>query len=189
VIDTFTFGFLIPTFGAHRGQSLKTALAMPPRRVSQRLHPDEGLLQTFDQNQPSFQQPSTQTLPIIAKAVEPSFDNIPEVQLQQAITSTTSAFPCQSNEGEQHLNTNPLPPPSQVNQSEAEFNQIEVQNRDEAEEEEEVKANESELIRVQQEIERLRQEQETIMRRQEVAQCTEAQRQHINRERARLADL
>jgi hypothetical protein len=168
---------------------LKTALAMPPRRVSQRLHPDEGLLQTFDQNQPSFQQPSTQTLPIIAKAVEPSFDNIPEVQLQQAITSTTSAFPCQSNEGEQHLNTNPLPPPSQVNQSEAEFNQIEVQNRDEAEEEEEVKANESELIRVQQEIERLRQEQETIMRRQEVAQCTEAQRQHINRERARLADL
>jgi hypothetical protein len=55
---------------------------MPPRRVSQRLHPDEGLLQTFDQNQPSFQQPSTQTLPIITKAVEPSFDNIPEVQLQ-----------------------------------------------------------------------------------------------------------
>jgi hypothetical protein len=56
---------------------------MPPRKVSQRLHPDEGLPQTSDQNQPSFQQPSTQILPIITEAAEHlTFNNIPEVQLQ-----------------------------------------------------------------------------------------------------------
>jgi hypothetical protein len=54
---------------------------MPLRRVSQRLHPDEDLLQTFDQNQPPPQQPSTQTLPAITKAAELTFDNILEVQL------------------------------------------------------------------------------------------------------------
>jgi hypothetical protein len=102
--------------------------------------------------------------------------------------STSVAIASQSNEGDQHLNTNPLPPPLQVNQGEAEFNQIEVQDWDEAEEEE-AEADESELIRVQQEIERLRQEQESIMRRQEAAQCTEARRQHINKERVRLAEL
>jgi hypothetical protein len=41
----------------------------------------------------------------------------------------------------------------------------------------------------QQEIERLYQEQESIMRRQGDAQHAEAQRQHINRERTRLAKL
>jgi hypothetical protein len=56
---------------------------MPLRRVSQHLHPDEGLPQTSDQNQLPFQQPSTQTLPTITEAVEhPTFDNILEVQLQ-----------------------------------------------------------------------------------------------------------
>jgi hypothetical protein len=50
-------------------------------------------------------------------------------------------------------------------------------------------AKEEELIRVQQEIERLRQEQESITRRQAAAQCAEARRQHINRERARLVEL
>jgi hypothetical protein len=44
-------------------------------------------------------------------------------------------------------------------------------------------------VRVQQEIERLRQEQESIMRRHAIAQCAEAQRQHMNRKRARLAEL
>jgi hypothetical protein len=76
------FGSLIPIFGVHRVQSSKTTLTMLPRRVSQRLHPDEGLVQTSDQNQPPFQQPSTQTLPTITEAAEPTFDNIPEVQLQ-----------------------------------------------------------------------------------------------------------
>jgi hypothetical protein len=65
--------------------------------------------------------------------------------LQQAIISTIAAITSQSNEGDQYLNTNPLPPPSQVNQGEAEFNQIEVQDWDEVEE---AKADESELIRI-----------------------------------------
>jgi hypothetical protein len=102
--------------------------------------------------------------------------------------SATVVMTSQSNEGDQHLDTNPLPPPSQVNQGETEFNQIEVQDWDEAEEEE-VEADESELIMVQQEIERLWQEQESIMRRQEAAQRAEAQRQHINREHVSLAEL
>jgi hypothetical protein len=55
--------------------------------------------------------------------------------------------------------------------------------------EDEATTEEEELIRVQQEIERLRQEQESIMRRQVAAQCAEAQRQHIIRERARLTEL
>jgi hypothetical protein len=155
---------------------------MPPRRINQRLRLDEVLLQTSDQNQPPFQQPSTQTLPTIVEAAEPTFDNIPEVQLQQATISTTATIVSQGNEGDQHLNTNPLPPPSQVHQGEAEFDLIEVQDWDEAEEEE-AEADESRLIRVQQEIERLQQEQESIMKRQEAAQHVEARRQHINRKR------
>jgi hypothetical protein len=129
---------------------------MPPRRVSQRLHPDEGLPQTSDQNQPPFEQPSTKTLPTITEAVEHlTFDNILEVQLQQANMSITATVTSQGDEGKQHLNANPLPPPSEVNQGEVEFNQVKVQDWDEAEEEE-AEADEIELIRVQQEIERLR---------------------------------
>jgi hypothetical protein len=154
VWDQVAFGYLIPTFDAHRVQSSKTTLTIPPRRVSQCLHPDEGLLQTFDKNQPPLQQPSTQILPTITEAVEPTFDNIPEVQLQQATMPATAAMASQSNEGDQHLNTNTLSPPSQVKQGKTEFNQIEVHDWDEVEEEE-AEADESELIRIQQEIERL----------------------------------
>jgi hypothetical protein len=68
--------------------------------------------------------------------------------------STTAAGTSQGDGGDQHLNTNPPPPPQQVNQGEAEFNQIKVQDLNEAEEEE-VEADKSELIRVQQEIESL----------------------------------
>jgi hypothetical protein len=90
---------------------------MPPRRVSQRLHLDEGLPQTSDQNQPPFQQPSTQTLPTITEAAKnPTFDNILEIQLQQANISTAAAGTSQSGGGDHHLNANlPPPPPSQVN--------------------------------------------------------------------------
>jgi hypothetical protein len=56
--------------------------------------------------------------------------------LQQANMSTTAAVTSKGDGGDQHLNTNPLPPPSQVNQGEVELNQIEVQDWDEAEEEE-----------------------------------------------------
>jgi hypothetical protein len=73
---------LIPTFGTHHVRSSKTTLTMPPGRASQHLHPSEGLLQTSDQNQTSLQQPSTQILPTITEAIEPTLDNIPEVQLQ-----------------------------------------------------------------------------------------------------------
>jgi hypothetical protein len=148
VQDQATFGYLIPIFGVHLVLSLKTILMMPPRTISQYLHPDEGLLETSDQNQPPLQHPSTKALPTITKVVELTFDNIPEVQLQQTTMSTTAVVTSQGNEGDLHLNTNPHPPPSQVNQGEAEFNQIEVQYWDEAEEEE-VEADENELIRVQ----------------------------------------
>jgi hypothetical protein len=50
--------------------------------------------------------------------------------------STTTAVTSQGNRGDQHLNTNAVPPPSLVNQGEAEFSQIKVQDLDEAEEEE-----------------------------------------------------
>jgi hypothetical protein len=68
--------------------------------------------------------------------------------------STTAVVTSQGDGGDQHLNAKPFPPPSQVNQGDAEFNQIKVQDWDEAEEEE-AEADESELIRVQQEIEML----------------------------------
>jgi hypothetical protein len=48
---------------------------------------------------------------------------------------------------------------------------------------------EEELISVQVEIERLYQEQESILIRQIAAQRAEAQRQHINKERVKLAEL
>jgi broad specificity polyphosphatase/5'/3'-nucleotidase SurE len=161
---------------------------MPPRRTSQRLHPYEGLPQASNQNQPPFQQPSTQTLPTITEAAEhPSFGNILEAQPQQANMLTTIVGTSQTSRGDQHLNTN-LPPLPQVNQDKAELNQIKVQDWDEAEEDE-VDAEKNKLIWVQQEIERLRQEQESIMRRQVATQRAEAHRQHINRERVRLAEL
>jgi hypothetical protein len=78
--------------------------------------------------------------------------------------SSTAVVTSQGDRGDHHLNTNPLLPPSQANQGEAEFNQIKVQDWDEVEEEK-AEADESELIIVQQEIERLQQEQESIMRR------------------------
>jgi hypothetical protein len=77
----------------------------------------------------------------------------------------------------------------QVIQGNAEFDQIQVQDWDEESEEDKAAAEEEELIRVQQEIESLRQEQKSIMRRQAIAQRTEAHRQHINREQARLVEL
>jgi hypothetical protein len=88
---------------------------MPLRRISQHLHPDEDLPQASNQNQPQFQQPSTQTLPTIIEAAEhPTFGNIPEAKPQQANMSTTTAGTSQTGGGDQHLNTNP-PLSPQVN--------------------------------------------------------------------------
>jgi hypothetical protein len=89
VRDQVALGFLIPTFGAHRGLSPKAPLTMPPRRLSQRLHPDEGSTQTSDQNQTHH--PSTQSLATIAEGVEhPTFNTIPQVQPQPANMSTAA---------------------------------------------------------------------------------------------------
>jgi hypothetical protein len=119
-------------------QNPKTTLVMPPRRTSQRLLPDEGLPQTFDQNQIPFHQSPTQALLTIAEATEhPTFDNIPEIQLQQVNMSTTTAGSNQNGGGTSSTQTNggaPLqspsraPSPVQVIQANAEFNQIQMQD-------------------------------------------------------------
>jgi hypothetical protein len=82
------------TFGAHRALSSKTTLTMSPKRMSQRLHPNEGPPQESTNN-PSFYQPPTQNLPTIAEDHEhPTFRDIPEVQLHQlAHISTTATGP------------------------------------------------------------------------------------------------
>jgi ribosomal protein L2 len=64
-----------------------------------------------------------------------------------------------------------------------------VQDCDEEAEEDEGTSEEEELTRVQQEIKMLRYKQESIMRRQAITQRAKAHRQHINRERAKLAEL
>jgi hypothetical protein len=77
-----TNSFMLFDPNIHRVLSTNIILTMPPRRVNQRLHPDEGLPQTSDQNQLPFQQPSTQTLPTIGEAAEnPTFNNILGIQL------------------------------------------------------------------------------------------------------------
>jgi hypothetical protein len=86
-----------PTFRAHHVLSLKTTLMMPSKRMSQRLHPDEGPPQEST-NYPSLHQLSTQNLPTIAKDPEhPTFGDIPKVQLHQlAHISTTTIGPSQN---------------------------------------------------------------------------------------------
>jgi hypothetical protein len=64
-----------------------------------------------------------------------------------------------------------------------------VQDWDEEAYEGEAAKEEEELISVQVEIERLYQEQESILIRQIAAQRAEAQRQHINKEQVKLAEL
>jgi hypothetical protein len=189
--------YLIPTFVAHRVLCLKTTMTMPPRRTSQRLHPNEGSTQTSDQNQTHH--PSTQDLPTIAEGAEHlTFDTIPQVQLQPANMATTAAgssqnggaaSSTQTNGGPPHQ-TSPRPPLLvQVIHNNLEFDQIQVQDWNEEAKEIKAAVEEEELVRVQQEIKRLRQEQESIMRHQAIAQRAEARRQRINRERAWLAEL
>jgi hypothetical protein len=122
----------------------------------------------------------------------PIFDDIPEVQLHQLATiSTTVVGSSQNGGGTSSTQTNgsnpcqsPLRPLSlvQVIQGDAELDQIQVQDWNEEAEEDKTVVEEEELARVQQEIERLWQEQESIMRRQAIAQRVEAHEQHINKE-------
>jgi hypothetical protein len=175
VRDLVAFCHLIPTFGAHRGLGPKITPIMPPRRQSQCLHPDEGLPKTSSQKQPILY-PPTQTLSTIVEGSEHStFGDIPELQLHQPATmSTTAADSSQNGGGARSTQTNggdphQSPPrassPIHASQGDANPNRVQVQDWDKEEYEDEAVAEEEELIRVQQEIERLHQEQESIMRR------------------------
>jgi hypothetical protein len=88
-----------PTFGAHCVSSSKTTLSMPPKRMSQHLHPDEGPPRESTNN-PPLHQPSSQNLLTIAEDPEhPIFGDIPEVQLHQpACISTTATGPNQNSD-------------------------------------------------------------------------------------------
>jgi hypothetical protein len=97
-------GYLVPTFGFHRVLSSKMTLTMPSRRFSQRLHPDEDLPQTSTQNHAP-----TQILSTIAEGPEnPSFSDIPEVQLHQPANnmSTIAVGSSQNNGGTSSTQTN-----------------------------------------------------------------------------------
>jgi hypothetical protein len=85
------------TFGVHRGLSSKIILTMPPRRMSQHLHPDEVPPQESTNN-PSHHQLSTQNLPtIVEDPNHPIFGDILEVQLHQPVyISTTATRPSQN---------------------------------------------------------------------------------------------
>jgi hypothetical protein len=173
-------------------------LNMPSRRLSQHLQwpGDEALPHTSAQNQLL-----TQNLSTITEGLEhATFDDVPEVELQHIANNNTSTTELgsshnlegtsstQTNGGALHQSLLWAPSLIQVIQDNVELEQIQVEDweeewlKDEATEEEE-------LARVLQEIKRLHQEQKAITRRHAVAQHAEARRQHINRERARLAEL
>jgi hypothetical protein len=94
-----------PTFGAHRILSLKTTPMMPPRRVRQRLHPDEEPLQESTSD-PTLHQPSTQTDARIRQY--PTFGNTTTARISTTIvgpsrnddavnsSQTSEVAPCQS---------------------------------------------------------------------------------------------
>jgi hypothetical protein len=156
---------------------------MPPRRVSNRLHPHVPPLQESIIPPPP-NQPPTQILLAIAEGAEyTEFEDIPEMHLHQPIITSTEAepshniaTPSQAIELDSHQ-----PPPW-----EEEPDHVQIDDWDDKAEEEETPVEEEELARVQQEIERLWQEHESMLRRQAVMQRVEAHRQNINRERVRL---
>jgi hypothetical protein len=74
-------------------------------------------------------------------------------------------------------------------QGDIEFDQVQINDWDKEAEGDEAVAEEEELASVQQEIESLQQEQESILRRLAAVRRTDARRQNINRERARLTEL
>jgi hypothetical protein len=89
VRDQVALGYLIPTFGAHRGLSPKTTPVMPPRRQSQCLHPDKALPKPLPKSN-QWSTP-TQTLSIIVEGSEhPTFGDIPKLQLRQSATMSTT---------------------------------------------------------------------------------------------------
>jgi hypothetical protein len=110
---------------------------MPPRRISQRLHPDESSTQISDQNQTHH--PYTQDLPTIIESVEHlTFNTIPQVQLQPANMPTTTAAgssqnggaasSTQTNGGAPHQTSLRAPSLVQVIHDDPKFDQIQVQD-------------------------------------------------------------
>jgi hypothetical protein len=128
---------------------------MPPRRVSNHLHPQDPPLQESI-IPPPLNQPPTQILPAIAENAEyPEFKDIPEMCLNQPITTSAEAKPShniatssQAAEWDLHQ-----PPPQEL-----EPGHIQIDDWDDEAEEEAAAVEEEELARVEQEIERLRQE-------------------------------
>jgi hypothetical protein len=170
---------------------------VPPRRVSQRLHPDETPPQESIIPLPPNQS-STQIIPTIVKGVKhPTFGDIPKVHLHQPInTSTTTAEPShgaatssQATAGASCQSLPHAPSPIHTLLGDAELDHVQIDDWDEEVEEEAAATEEEELVRVQQEIERLRQEQESILGWQAAMQRAESHRQNINRERARFAKM
>jgi hypothetical protein len=106
----------------------------PKRKTNQRLHPDEGSTQTFDQNQTHH--PSTQALPTIAEGIEPlAFDTIPQAQLQPSNMPTIAAGSSQNgratsstqiNGGAPNQTSPRAPSLVQVIHDDSEFDQIQV---------------------------------------------------------------
>jgi hypothetical protein len=93
-----------------------------------------------------------------------------------------------TNGGASHQSPPRAPSAIQVIQGDIKLEQIQLQDREEEASEDEASKVEK-LLRVQWEIDRHHQEQESILRRKATVQHDEAQRQHINRQRARLVEL
>jgi hypothetical protein len=155
---------------------------MPPKRMSNRLHPQNPPPQESIIPPPPNQPPawSTQILPAIAEGVEyPEFEDIPKMCLDQPINTSTEVEPSHiistSNQAaERDLHQ---PPPQ-----EEESDHVQIDDWDNEAKEEATTSAEEELARVQQEIERFRQKHGSIMRRHAAMQRAEARRQNINRE-------
>jgi hypothetical protein len=109
---------------------------------------------------PSFHQPSTQTLSTIIEGSEHgTFGNIPELQLHQPATlSTTIVGSIQNSRGIRSTQTNggdlcQSPPralsPVQFIQGDTELDQIQVQDLDDEAEEDKAATEEEEMARVQ----------------------------------------
>jgi hypothetical protein len=159
---------------------------MPPRRVSNRLHPHVPPPQESIIPPPPNQPPTQILLAIVEGAEYPKFEDNREMRLHQPINTSTIAEPSHNiATPSQAAERDPHQPPPR----EEEPDHVQIDDWDDEAEKEAAAAEEEELARVQQEIERLRQEHESMLRRQAAMQHAEAHRQNINRERARLVEM
>jgi hypothetical protein len=134
VLGITSFGYL--------SQHLVANPDMPPRRVSQRLHPDETPPQESIIPPPN-NQPPTQILPTIAKGAKHlAFGNIPEAHLYQPInTSTTTTesshgISSQATAGAPRLSLLRAPSPIHTFPRDVEFDHAQINDWDEEAKEE-----------------------------------------------------